>query len=69
MNLAEPIGTCLRGDESVWMPLKPPHVLDLPGVDPVDGVLSAGTLVLVDHACVEDGANAITEEHRAGRYR
>ena len=51
------------------MPLKPPHVLDLPGVDPVDGVLSAGTLVLVDHACVEDGANAITEEHRAGRYR
>ena len=48
------------------MPLKPPHVLDLPGVDPVDGVLSAGTLVLVDHACVEDGANAITEEHRAG---
>ena len=32
----------------------------------MDGVLSAGTLVLVDHACVEDGANAITEEHRAG---
>ena len=48
------------------MPLKPPHVLDLPGVDPVDGVLSALAVPGALYMCVEDGANAITEEHRAG---